>query len=215
MAAELSLARATLGLSRLAVSRRAGVSRSTVERVEAGDASVQVDTLAAVLAAVGLDLVLRAYEGGDRSLRDARHMRQIDAIRTVAAPSWQPRLEVGAGDHGRAADLVMYGAEEVIHLEVERSATDFQAQLRRAQEKRDFLGRRDARPIRLVLAIEYTRANRDALAPHAALLGTQLPASSREVLRALRSGRPLGRDGLLWLRPRGFPRVRGPTMARR
>ena len=79
-------------------------------------------------------------------------------------------------------------------------ATDFQNQYRRADRKRQALAAQHQRPTRLVLVIEDTRRNRAALEPHMKLIQAALPARSREVLGALRSGRPLGRDGLLWVR---------------
>jgi hypothetical protein len=100
----------------------------------------------------------------------------------------------------RAIDLCFFGAQEIIDAEVERMATDFQNQYRRADHKRQALGAQHQRPTRLVLVIEDTRRNRTALEPHMKLIQSALPARSREVLGALRSGRPLGRDGPLWIR---------------
>jgi transcriptional regulator with XRE-family HTH domain len=209
MGAELRLARAALGMSRLAVAQRAGVARSTVERIEDGDASVQVNTLAAVLAAVGLDIVLQAYEGSGVSLHDRGQMEVVEQLRSVAAPYWRAQIEVAAGEFGRSADLVFYGADEIQHHEIERAVVNFQAQLRSALRKREALAASDSRPVRLVLDIEDTQRNRDALRPHAALLAAQLPAGTREVMHSLRAGRPLGQDGLAWVR-RGTGRgIRG------
>jgi hypothetical protein len=55
-----------------------------------------------------------------------------------------------------------------------------------------------------VMVIEDTARNRAAVAPHLELVRTRLPATPSEVLASLRSGGPLGRDGLLWFRPRRF-----------
>jgi transcriptional regulator with XRE-family HTH domain len=199
-AGELRRARATLRLSGRELARRAGVSRSSVERLERGDPSIQVDTMTAILSAAGLDLVLQAYESSAGSLRDTGQMEIAEVIRGAAAAPWRPLMEVAAGPWGRSADLVLYGADEVIHIEIERGAADFQAQLRSAKRKREALAAGEARPVRLVLAIEDTRGNRVAMVPHARLVRSQLPAGSREVIAALRGGRPLGRDGLLWVR---------------
>jgi hypothetical protein len=135
-------------------------------------------------------------------LRDAGQLALIDQLRRVAAPLWHARVEVAAGDHGRSADLVLYGAEEIIHIEVERRALDWQAQVRSGLRKREFLAARSDRPVRFVVAIEDTRRNREALRLHMDLIRAQLPATSREVLASMRRGRPLGRDGLLWIRRR-------------
>jgi hypothetical protein len=163
---------------------------------------MEVSTLAAVMTAVGLDLVLTAYAGQTVRLNDSGQMLLVDQLRRIAVPQWKPQIEVPAGDHGRSADLVFYGAHEVLHMEIERRAVDFQAQLRSALRKREVIAARSERPIRLVLVIEDTRQNREALSLHADLVLSRLPATSREVLHALRHGTPLGRDGLLWLRRR-------------
>jgi transcriptional regulator with XRE-family HTH domain len=203
---QVKLQRVTLGMSRSEVARRARVSDSTVERVEDGDPGSQLNTVVAVTSAVGLDLVLNAYPGQTVSLRDSGQMELAEVIRGAAAAYWHPRLEVAAGEFGRSADMVLYGAEEVVHVEIERAATDFQAQYRSARRKTDTLAAAEQRPIRLVIAVEDTRRNREALRAHADLIRSQLPATTREVMAALRGGRPLGRDGLGWLR-----RPRRPT----
>jgi transcriptional regulator with XRE-family HTH domain len=198
--AELRTASAKLRLTKRELARRAGVSRSTLDRLKRGDPSMQVDTLAAILAAAGLDLVVQAYESSGISLRDTGQMEIAEAIRREAGAAWRAVTEIAAGPFGRSADLVLYGPEEVIHFEIERGAADFQAQQRSAKRKREALAAAEARPVRLVLAVEDTRGNRSALEPHAALVRSQHPAGSREIMAALRRGRLLGRDGLLWVR---------------
>jgi len=203
MVNELRMARATLGLTIREVARMAGVAKSTVQRLEDGFVGTTVPTLAAVMAAVGLDLVLNAYPGKTVRLRDSGQLELADQLRQLASAYWAPRIEVVAGDHGQSADLVFFGADEIQHQEIERRAADFQAQLRSALRKREYLAARTNRPVRLVLAFEDTRHNREALRPHAALIRAQLRADSRAVLKSLRLGQPLGSDGLLWVRRRG------------
>lgn len=182
------------------VARRAGVSWSTQRRVEAGDPTVGLDTICAVADAVGLDLVLRAFPGRQPSLRDTGQLEIAARLRAAAHASLVAALEQPAGTHGEAADLVLFGAEEIVDYEIERLVTDFQAQYRRAALKREALAAQHARPVRLVLTIEDTRRNRIALEAHLDLIRTALPAGSREIMRSVQTGRPLGRDGLLWLR---------------
>jgi hypothetical protein len=52
-----------------------------------------------------------------------------------------------------------------------------------------------------VIAVEDTRHNRAVVREHGSLIRSMLPAGSREIMHALRSGGELGRDGLLWVRP--------------
>ena len=206
IAEEFQVARARAGLTIREIARRAGVAPSTVRRTDAGATGIAVGTLVAVLSAAGLDLVLQAYPSSGFQLRDARHLEIAEAIRSLASPTLRTRAEMAAGEHGQSADLVLTGPNQLIHLEIERHLIDLQAQLRSALRKREFLAQRDHRPVRLVMVIEDTVRNRGRARPHEALLRSQLPASSREVLKAMRRGGTLGRDGLLWIRrrpPRG------------
>jgi transcriptional regulator with XRE-family HTH domain len=202
---EILAARATEGMSRLQASRAAGVSPDTQRRVEAGDPSTQLDTLCAVAAAVGIDIVVKGYPGRPRGLRDSGQVEMAQALCAIAHALWQPQMEVVAGIHGEAADLGFFGPHEILDCEIDRLVLDLQGQHRRNMQKRDYLDGQHQRPVRLVMVVEDTVRNRAVLAPHREFIERVLPAGTREVLRALRTGQPLGRDGLLWLRRRQPP----------
>ncbi|MDQ3691721.1 MAG: hypothetical protein M3406_17150 [Chloroflexota bacterium] len=187
-------------------SRRAGVSPDTQRRVEEGDPGISITTLCAVGNAVGLDVVVRTYQGRGPSLRDSGQLCLIENLFGIAHPSWSTELEVRAGDHGEACDAGFFGPMEIIDAEIDRMITDFQAQYRRNARKRDHLAARHQRPVRLVMVVQDTDRNRTAIAPHSHFIGTVLPAGSREILKALRTGALLGSDGLLWIRRRKPPR---------
>jgi hypothetical protein len=70
-------------------------------------------------------------------------------------------MPVAPGDP-RAADLVLEGAEEILHVEAERAIVDLQAQLRPAQVKRGILAAR-YEPVRLIIALPDTRRIRAIL----------------------------------------------------
>ena len=203
---DIGVARAEGGLTRTQVSQRAGVSRDTVRRVEEGDPGVQIHTLCAVGEAVGVDVVVRTFRGRPVSLRDSGQLEVAQYLCSIAHPSFRPALEVPAGEHGEACDIGLFGAGEIIDTEIDRLILDFQAQYRRNTQKRAWLAARHQRPVRLVMAIEDTPRNRAAVGPHLDLIRTVLPAGSREILKSLRSGGRLGRDGLLWVRRRQPPR---------
>jgi transcriptional regulator with XRE-family HTH domain len=202
---ELQLARAEAGLTHRDLARRAGVATSTVLRLQGGDPDVQVNTLIAVGAAAGIDIALKAYAGRGVKLRDSGQLMVARMLMDLAADRWRPAIEVPAGANGRSADLVFFGPDELLHVEIERFAVDFQAQYRGALAKRDHLASMEARPVRLILCLSDTPRNREAMRPHRELIGRQLPAGSRAVLAALRSGRTLGMDGVLWVRPGRLP----------
>src|SRR5919108_886723 len=208
---EVRLARGTLALTLADVGRLARVSASTVRRVEDGDANVQLSTMAAVGGAVGLDLSGRFYPARAPSLRDTGQFEIADHLRTIAHPRWRPALEVVVDEHGRAADEVFFGTDEIIHAEIERRLNDFQAQLRAANVKREALAARHQRPVRRLLVIEDTERNRRIAAAHAHLIRAELPAGTRAILNAFRTGEPLGSDGLLWIRRSRIGRVELPA----
>jgi transcriptional regulator with XRE-family HTH domain len=205
MAGEVRAARAEHAMTLEQVARIAGVSPDTVRRIEAGDPSVRIDTLCAVGAAVNLDIVVRAYPSRPPSLRDSGQLEIAEILCSIAHPAWNRVLELRAGDHGEAADIGFMGAREIIDTEIDRLILDYQDQHRRNALKRDYLAARHQRPVRLVMVIQDTTRNRTAIAPHLPFIRSVMPAGSREVLRALRTGEPLGRDGLLWIRPNRPP----------
>lgn len=205
MGSDIALARLEHGWNRKDASRRAGVAPDTQRRVEEGDPGASVLTLCAIGAAVGIDVVIKAYRGRQPSLRDSGQLAIAEQLSALAHPSWKAALELPAGDHGEACDIGLFGPHEIIDVEIDRLAFDFQAQHRRNVGKRDFLAARHQRPVRLVMVIEDTERNRAAVAPHLGLIRTVLPASTRQVLAALRSGEPLGQDGLAWIRRRSRP----------
>jgi transcriptional regulator with XRE-family HTH domain len=198
---EVTLARTNLALTRNAAARLAGVSASTQERVERGDPSVQFRTACRVASAVGLKVWGRAFPVRSPSLRDTGQLRIADILRRAGHESYRIVLEL-ALERGRSADMAFFGPDEIIVAEIERLLADFQAQYRSGVMKRDELAAIHQRPVRLVLVIEDTQRNRRAVQQHAALIRSTLPAGSREVSRAIRTDQQLGRDGILWIRPR-------------
>jgi transcriptional regulator with XRE-family HTH domain len=200
--AEIDRSRATLGRSIEEVARRAVVSPSTVVRVFRGDPGVHLDTLCAVAHAAGLRITLKAYPEGRISLRDTGQLRIAEYLAALAHPSLRPAMELPVGDpFGRAADIVFFGPDEILHQEVERRLSDLQETLRSATVKRDALQARHHRPVRLILVVTDTARNRELVGPHSTLVRRVLPASSAQVLHAMRTGTTLGQDGFLWVRP--------------
>ena len=149
----------------------------------------------------------RIHNGADDNASGtAAVLAAAEALISQADARWQPQLEVRVGTHGEAIDLVLFGTDEIQAHEIERSLGNFQAQLRRADQKRAALAAQHHRPVRLVLVIEDTKRNRDAVAAHEAAIRTALPGGSRDVLRSVRPGDPLGRAAILWIRQRRFRR---------
>jgi transcriptional regulator with XRE-family HTH domain len=203
---DVAMARASGGLSLRMTSVRSGVSADAIRRVERGDPSVQLDTLCAIGEAVGLDVVLKGYSASVPSLRDTGQLTIARLLSGLAHPGWKAQLEVPAGTHGEAVDVVFFGPSEILATEIDRLLLDFQDVHRRNVRKQQFLADHHQRPVRLVMVVQDSPRNRRAVEPHLELIRTVLPAGSREVLQSMRSGEPLGRDGLLWIRPHRPPR---------
>lgn len=198
---ELRLARMTAGLSQAQVARLAGVSQSRVSRAERGVGDIRLAARCRLAAACGHELGWHLYPVTSVRLRDSGQLLIAQAIVTAAHSSWEPRLEapVGANDR-RAADLLLIGGSEIVHIEIERALVDVQAQLRSAQLKRQTLAETTQRTVRLILAVPDSRTSRARLAPFAELTTRALPVSSGDAWRAIRRGGPLGADGILFVR---------------
>jgi transcriptional regulator with XRE-family HTH domain len=201
-------ARHVNGLTRVEAAARAGLARSTWDRIEEGEPTVTLAALVAATDAVGLDLVCRTYPARDLRLRDSGQLWIAQWLATQAHPRWRVSMEEPAGDHGEAIDFVLWGEAEIIAVEIERLLLDWQAQSRRWSVKRDWLAAQHARPVRLVVLAAETDRNRTALAPFSSIIQATLPASSRAVMAAVRDGTPLGSDGLCWFRERTHRRDR-------
>jgi len=198
---EARTARLSIGWTQAAVARRAAVSQATVSRLEAGSSRLTIKVVSAVLTALGLTFSPSVYPGDGVNLRDSGQLDMAEQIRSIAHAEWRISFEEPIGDGSRrAADILMQNGVGAVHIELEGSLVDMQAQLRSGRLKRDSLQHRLGRPVVFVLALRDTERNRAAVAAHLGVLRAALPAASREVREALRTGRAPSHDGLLWLR---------------
>jgi transcriptional regulator with XRE-family HTH domain len=191
----------TAGLTQSQMARLADMSQQQASQAELGAGDVSLEARCRLAAACGHELGWRLYPVATVRLRDSGQLSLAQAITGAAHRNWHARLEVpvAPGDR-RAADLLLTSAAEILHVEIERSLVDFQAQLRAGQLKRQALSETEDRPMRLVLAVPDTRTSRARLAPFATLLSQTLPVTSALAWRAIRSGEPLGGDGILFVR---------------
>jgi transcriptional regulator with XRE-family HTH domain len=180
----------------------AGVSQPFVSMIEHGLRVPDIETACTLATAVGHEISLRLFPMHGVSLRDSGQLGLAQVIVEAAHKAWHPGLEVpiapGSMDR-RAADVILTGRDEILHIEIERRFVDVQAQLRAAQLKRAALAQRLDAPVRLVIAFPGTRRAREVAAGIGPVLRAALPASSTAVWQAIRSGEELGRDGLLFV----------------
>jgi transcriptional regulator with XRE-family HTH domain len=195
-AAELREARIAAGLSQRAVADAAGVSHSTVSRIERERSpEVSVLVIARLGAAVGLKAALRLYPDGD-PIRDVAHVRLLERLHARIHPQLRWRTEVPLPIRGdlRAWDATIAGMGFVVGVEAETRVRDAQAVARRTNLKQ-----RDGELDHVILLVAGTRSNRRSLAAAAGELATAFPVTQRDALRALRDGRDPGGSSIIVL----------------
>jgi transcriptional regulator with XRE-family HTH domain len=199
---ELRIARDNAGLTQRQVAEIAGLSQPFVSLVERGQRQPEWRTACSLAAAVAHDLSIRLFPTSPISLRDSGQLKLASRILEEAHESWHGHLEYPvslSGTDRRAADMVLEGPQQILHIEIERRLVDLQAQLRAAQLKRGALATRLDRPVRLIITVPDTRAARHTVASAATAFRTALPGRSAAVWRSIRTGAELGSDGLLFV----------------
>ncbi len=217
---ELRTARIGAGLTLAEVGRAVGVSPAEVSRIERQAAPwVSMTTVTRVAAAVGLDLWVRLYPGGE-PLRDAAHVALGAAFGELVVPPLVLRSEVRVGDPRdlRAWDHTLTERSgSRCGVELETRFVDAQAQHRRIARKLE-----DSGLDRVLVVVADTRANRAAIRAAAGFLGTAYAIDDRAAVDALGRGQIPPRSALIFLRvgQRGTSRptragdVAGPSRCR-
>ena len=167
-----------------------GVSHSEVSRVElASNQRVPFQTLAAIGAALGLDISIRAFPVGE-PIRDAAQVGLLARLRSHIAPAlmWRTEVPVRAPHDRRAWDAEIRGNDWRLVVDAESRVRDVQALSRKV-----VLKARDDEAETVLLLIADTRHNRHVVRLAAADLASFFPISGREILAALEAGsRPRG-----------------------
>jgi hypothetical protein len=176
------------------VGRACGLSRSAASRALSGGRPTQLREYAAIAAAVGLDVRLRAYPAGD-PIRDAGQQRLLERLRLRLHRRLRWRTEVALAVDGdlRAWDATIGSPPSALPVEAETVLDDIQAVERRLARKQ-----RDGGADHVLLLVADTRRNRQALAAApAAFQGFSRDA--RAVFRALGEGRAPGTSAIVML----------------
>jgi hypothetical protein len=187
---ELEEAIRNTGLTYAAVGRAVGLSGSQVGRVARGEApGLSIVQAATLLAAVGLDLSVRAYPLG-QPLRDAGHLDLLRRLRSRIHPSlgWQTEVPIARRGDLRSWDAAILGADWRVCVEAETRLRDLQA-----LDRRIALKRRDGAVDVVILLVANTRHNRAILRAHRADVASSFPESGDTTLELLAAGaKPLG-----------------------
>src|SRR3954469_16565154 len=189
---ELKAGRRELGMSQARASRRAGISRSQLGRVERGQlATVSIDHLARAARAVGLEAVVKLYTD-ETPVRDQGQLALLARFAQRIRPPIRIRREVAlpiAGDL-RAWDARITDGDGTASIEGEARLHDVQALSRRiALKQRD-----DPHAGAVILLVSRTTHNRAMVGLHRDALRAQFPMDGSAILGDLRRGR-VPRDG--------------------
>jgi transcriptional regulator with XRE-family HTH domain len=195
---DLRASRIALGLSQADVARAAGISRQLLgrlERDELGRTSWQ--HLAAIAGVLGLRLRIGSYPDGEH-VRDHVQLRLLDALRTRLHPSlsWRTEVPLPIAEDRRAWDAMAIGADGWTAIEGISRIGAVDATVRRAKLKQ----RDDPRVASLVLVVNDTTRNRDALRAALSSVRADFPLGTRDVIAALGAGHAPSGNGIVLLR---------------
>ena len=193
---ELRQARMDRGLAGAVVARAAGLSPAQYSRIERGlTASVSIQDASVLLAAVGLELSVRAHPRG-QPLRDAAHVALLDRLRTRLHGSLRFATEVlfPAPEDRRAWDAVISSGTWRVGVEAETRPRD-----RQALERRLSLKVRDGDVSSLVLLLLDSRHNREFVRANREVLVERFPVSARRALELLGAGVDPGGSAIILL----------------
>ena len=193
---EVRLARRQHSLSQQTVGRASRTSRSKVSRIERGRAPrLTIADASAILAAVGLDLVLRAVPGGDPT-RDAGHAALLGRFRARLHPAirWATEVPLPLPGDRRAWDALIGREDWRGGVEAEMRPNDLQA-----LERRLALKQRDGGADHVILLLPDTADNRRFTRTHEAQLRQRFPLPGAAALAMLTAGAEPTGDSLVLL----------------
>jgi transcriptional regulator with XRE-family HTH domain len=193
---ELVQARLDRGLSGSEIARAMGISAAQYSRIERGlTASLLIQDASALLAAVGLELGVRAHPRGE-PLRDRAHAALLERLRVRVHSSLRFETEVPLRTPGdrRAWDAVVSGARWRHGIEAETRPRDLQA-----LERRLALKLRDGDVSSMSLLLLDSRHNRDFIRAHGAALRERFAIDARRTLALLAGGLDPGGNSVLLL----------------
>lgn len=193
---ELRQSRLDRNLSGEQVGATIGISGAHYSRIERGLVrGLSIEQASVLLAAVGLDLSVRVFPGGE-PIRDAAHASLLGRFRSQLHLSLRSIAEMPlpiTGDR-RAWDLVVIGTTWRHAFEAETRPRDLQA-----LERRIALKGRDGGIAAVSLLLLDSRHNREFVRLHRASLEERFPVSGSHALQCLRTGEDPGAGSVILL----------------
>ena len=201
---EIRLARVGAGLSVDAVAAAVGISNAEVSRIERGlSPRVPAISLGRLAGAVGLDVALKAFPGGD-PLRDAGQQALIASFGRLLHPSlrWATEVPLPISGDARAWDGLVAGLSWRHGVEAEMQPGDEQALLRRLRLKE-----RDGQVDGVLLVLPNTRRVKAFLRAAGGELRAMFPVPGPVATTRLAAGDDPGGSSVLVLPGRYARRV--------
>jgi len=196
MGQEVRRARLNHDLSQRSASAAAGMSKSAWSRLERGEETrLSLLHLARASAAVGLELSVRAYPGG-QPVRDAAHLALLQCLSVALCDEvrWQTEVPLPNPGDRRAWDALIRLARVRIGVEAETRARDSQELQRRLSLKR-----RDGGVDHVVLLLSDTRHNRSFLRVAGEGFWGDVPIPGPTALKRLAAGQDPGGSSIILL----------------
>lgn len=201
---EIRSARVNHNLTLAEVAHAVGVSPSTGSRLERGVLEhVDVMLLARMCAAVGLELSVKAYQGG-QPIRDAAQLGLLRDFRTLLHPSleWATEVPLPISGDPRAWDGFIRTGNWRYGVEAETAPHDGQATMRRLTLKQ-----RDGQVDGVLLVLRDTHRSRAFVHEIVDVAGSSFPVAGPRALELLGVGADPGGSAIIVLPRRRTSRV--------
>ena len=197
--------REDVGRSQRTVASVAGIARSHLTDIEAGDAEPSILVLERIGVALGADLGVRYFANTGPRIRDHLQVAMSEALLGELHPRWRatPEVPVYRPVHG-VVDLVLEERDGDVTVE-----TELHSQLRRIEQqvrwqtqKADALASQPdqhGRSVSRLLVLRNTHAIRVVVTAGTATLAAAYPARSRDAVDSLRSGVAWPGSAIAWM----------------
>jgi transcriptional regulator with XRE-family HTH domain len=199
------------GLSQSSVGSAAGIDRSYLRLIEAGERSASDEVLAAVAAVLGADLSVRLFPNTGPMLHDHLQAPMEEGLLLDLHARWVPSPEVVVTRPARGVIDVVLGEPEVPLL----VASELNSQLRRLEQQVRWhrekelslpsselwrFGGVDGQPTTSrLLVLRSTTAMRELASAFEATLHAAYPARTADVVASLTGSSPWPGAGIAWM----------------
>lgn len=209
---DIARLRIDTGVTKARAASIAGVDRTFLGRIEAGEAHPSLETLVAIATSLGADVSVRLYAGTGPRLTDRHQARMMEEILRRLAPIWRPHLEVPVWRPGRGVvDGVFERLDErqLVVSECMSSLPRLEQQLRWSAEKASsiasssLVGDGPLPPVSRLLILRSTLTTRDVARQFERSFRTAYPSRTVDAVRSLTTGATWPGDAVVWIRIEG------------